>query len=108
MSIARANNGKRAFTLFEIILAVSILAIMSLAIYRFVQSNLVALRVSSEIYASDAAYDGLKEMLTAQWQALPSGSGSMTGDAVTINDLSRDEVTWTCSSGPGLRQVPPS
>jgi prepilin-type N-terminal cleavage/methylation domain-containing protein len=41
------------FTLLEITLAVAILAMMSLAIFRFVQSNLVALRASSEYCGSN-------------------------------------------------------
>lgn len=102
MSIAPANETRTAFTLLEIMLAVTILAMMSLAIYRFVQSNLVALRISAEVAASDAAYDGLRDLLIAQWQSLPSGQGAMSGDAVKVNDLSRDEVKWTCSAGPGL------
>jgi prepilin-type N-terminal cleavage/methylation domain-containing protein len=37
---------RHAFTLLEIMLAVAILGMMAVAIYRFVQSNIVALRVS--------------------------------------------------------------
>src|SRR5438067_11620755 len=37
----------RAFTLLEIMLAVIILAMMALVIYRFVQANVTAIRVSS-------------------------------------------------------------
>jgi prepilin-type N-terminal cleavage/methylation domain len=42
------RNFRRGFTLLEITFAVAILAMMSLAIYRFVQSNLNAIRASSE------------------------------------------------------------
>lgn len=83
-------------------LAVAILAGMSLAIYRFVQANLMALRVSSETTAADARYDALRDLLATQWQSLPSGAGALTGDALKVNDLSRDEITWTCGAGPGL------
>jgi prepilin-type N-terminal cleavage/methylation domain-containing protein len=99
MFIVRA---KRGFTLLEIMLAVAIMATMSLAIYRFVQSNLIALRVSSDAMATDARYDALRDLLTVQWQSLPSGSGALNGEAVKVNDLSRDQVTWTCGAGPGL------
>jgi prepilin-type N-terminal cleavage/methylation domain-containing protein len=102
MSTGQANNSRTAFTLIEIMLAVAILGIMAMAIYRFVQSSLIALRVSSEVTASDAAYDGLRDLLSEQWQRLPTGAGALPGDAVKINDLSRDEVTWTCSAGSGL------
>jgi prepilin-type N-terminal cleavage/methylation domain-containing protein len=95
-------NRRRGFTLLEIIMAVAILATMALAIYRFVQSNMVAIRLSSEAIAADARYDGLREVLAAQWQSLPSGKGALTGDAFKLNDRERDEVRWICSAGPGL------
>ena len=83
-------------------MAVAILATMALAIYRFVQANLVAIRLSSETLASEARYDGLREVLAAQWQSLPAGKGALMGDAFKLNDRERDEVRWICSAGPGL------
>jgi len=83
-------------------LAVAILAGMALAIYRFVQSNILALRISSEITASDARYDALRDLLMTQWQSLAPGSGALTGEALKVNDVSRDQITWTCGAGPGL------
>jgi prepilin-type N-terminal cleavage/methylation domain-containing protein len=102
MFIARDKLRDHAFTLLEITLAVAIMAMMSLAIYRFVQTNLIALRVSSETTATDARYDALRALLTAQWQSLPSGAGALTGEALKVSDVSRDQVTWTCGAGPGL------
>jgi prepilin-type N-terminal cleavage/methylation domain-containing protein len=90
------------FTLLEIALAVAILGLMSLAIYRFVQSNLISLRVSSEVSAADARYGGLRDLLTAQWQSLPTGVKALVGEPLKLNDRSRDEITWTCGAGPGL------
>lgn len=90
------------FTLLEIIIAVAILAMMAMSIYRFVQSNLVAIRVSSDTIAADARYDGLREVLTAQWQSLPPGKGALLGNAYKLSDRSRDEVQWICGPGPGL------
>ena len=101
MFIARANR-HRGFTLLEIIIAVAILATMAMAIYRFVQSNLVAIRVSSDAIAADARYDGLREVLMMQWQSLPSGKGALLGDTFKLNDRSRDEIRWVCGPGPGL------
>src|SRR5438270_5256906 len=95
-------NRRRGFTLLEIIMAVAILATIALAIYRFVQSNMVAIRLSSEAIVADSRYDGLREVLAAQWQSLPSGKGALTGDAFKLNDRERDEVRWICSAGPGL------
>jgi prepilin-type N-terminal cleavage/methylation domain-containing protein len=94
---------QRGFTLLEIIMAVAILATMALAIYRFVQSNLIAIRLSSETLASEARYDGLREVLAAQLQSLPSGKrGALVGDAFKLNDRERDEIRWICGAGPGL------
>ncbi|PYK89221.1 MAG: hypothetical protein DME35_09355 [Verrucomicrobia bacterium] len=95
-------NRRRGFTLLEIIMAVAILATMALAIYRFVQANLVAIRLSSGAIAADARYDGLREVLANEWQSLPSGRGALLGDAFKLNDRERDEVRWVCGAGPGL------
>jgi prepilin-type N-terminal cleavage/methylation domain-containing protein len=101
MFIAQVDR-RRGFTLLEIIIAVAILATMAMSIYRFVQSNLVAIRVSSEAISSDARYDGLRAVLTAQWQSLPAGKGALLGDTFKLDDRPRDEIRWVCSAGPGL------
>jgi hypothetical protein len=75
---------------------------MSLAIYRFMQSSLTAIRVSSEATAADAVYGGLRDLLTAQWQTLPPGKGALVGEPFKFNDRPRDEIRWTCDGGPGL------
>lgn len=90
------------FTLLEIMLAVAILSLMAVAIYRFVQSNIVALRISSEATAADARYDSLRDLLTAELQSLPAGSGALTGEPLTVNDRSQDELRWVSGSGLGL------
>jgi prepilin-type N-terminal cleavage/methylation domain-containing protein len=92
----------RGFTLLEITFAVAILAMMSLAIYRFVQSNLNAIRASSEVSATDAYYGGLRDLLIAQWQSLTPGRAAMTGESFKLSDRQRDEVQWICGNGPGL------
>jgi len=92
----------RAFTLLEIMLAVIILAMMALVIYRFVQANVTAIRVSSETEAVAARYDGLRELLTQQLQSLPPGAGALAGEPLKIEGHDRDELTWFCSAGPGV------
>ena len=64
----------RAFTLLEIMLAVIILGMMSLAIYRFVQANVTAIRVSGEADAVEARYDGLRELMTQQLEKAASST----------------------------------
>jgi len=91
-----------AFTLLEIILATAILGLMAMAIFRFVQSNLIALRISATENMETARYNGLLELLTAQWQDLPTGVGALAGDTYKFNDRPRDEIVWACGAGPGL------
>lgn len=103
MFIAPVKSGQRlGFTILEIMLAVGILGMMSIAIYRFVESNLVAVRVSAEESTTDASYDGLANLLTEQLQNLPAGQGMLAGEPFKFNDRDRDEMTWVCSSGSGL------
>ena len=92
----------RAFTLLEIMLAVAILGMMALAIYRFVGANLIAVRLSSQLNEVDARYAGLTNLLTEQLRDLPAGQGTLTGEPFKFDNRSRDEMTWICSAGPGL------
>lgn len=102
LAVGRAPQRTAAFTLLEISLAVAILAMMSISIFRFVQTNLTAMRVAGEEQIDDATYNGLIDLVTAQWQNLPSGVGALTGEPIKLNDINRDEITWTCGPGPGL------
>jgi prepilin-type N-terminal cleavage/methylation domain-containing protein len=98
-SIHRRDSG---FTLLEIMLAVAILGMMAMAIFRFVQTNLIALRYSSETAAADAQYDGLRELLTSEWQNLSPLRARMVGEPFKLNDRERDEIRWNCGAGLGL------
>ena len=90
------------FTLLEIMLAVGILGLMSLAIFRFVQANMTALRLSSDTAARDSQYDGLRDLLTSEWQSLSPMRARLIGEPFKLNDRERDVITWICSAGPGL------
>src|SRR5438874_11960014 len=102
------GGGKResirigGFTLLEVMLAVGILGLMSLAIFRFVQANMTALRLSSETAARDSQYDGLRDLLTSEWQSLSPTRARMIGEPFKLNERERDVITWICSAGPGL------
>jgi prepilin-type N-terminal cleavage/methylation domain-containing protein len=103
MFIVRADRGvRRAFTLLEITLAVAILGMMALAIFRFVSANVVAVRLSTEINEIDAGYGGLERLLTDQLRDLPPGQGTLLGEPYKFEGRSRDEMTWVCGAGPGL------
>jgi prepilin-type N-terminal cleavage/methylation domain-containing protein len=101
-SMRAASRRYHGFTLLEIMLAVAILGMMALAIFRFVQTNLTALQFSSETAATDAQYDGLRDLLTTQWQGLSPLRARMIGEPFKLNDRERDEIKWNCGAGPGL------
>jgi hypothetical protein len=86
----------------EIMLAVAILGMMSVAIFRFVQSNMIALQLSSDSDAADAQYAGLRDLLTAEWQTLDPLRANMVGEPFKLGDRERDEIKWKSSAGPGL------
>jgi len=103
MFIARVRRPlRRGFTLLEIMLAVGILGMMAMVIYRFVATNLTIMRVSSEENAAEARYSGFINLVTAQLQELPSGQGALSGEPFKFNDRPRDEISWICGTGPGL------
>ena len=92
----------RGFTLLEIMLAVGILGMMAMAIFRFVQSNMTALQFSAVTAANDAQYDGLRDLLTNEWQSLSPIRAKMIGEPFKLNDRERDEITWNSGAGPGV------
>ena len=96
------NRHHRGFTLMEIMLAVAILGMMSVAIFRFVQSNMIALQFSSDTAAADAQYDGFRDLLTAEWQSLSPLRANMIGEPFKLGDRERDEIKWRSTAGPGL------
>ncbi len=103
MFIAAVNRkGSRGFTLLEITLAVGILAMMSLVVYRFVQTNMAAMQLSASTTAKDESYGGLLNLLGAQLPNLTPGEGSLLGETFQFSDRPRDEMTWICGAGPGL------
>jgi prepilin-type N-terminal cleavage/methylation domain-containing protein len=101
-SVAGEMRNCIGFTLLEIMLAVAILGMMSMAIFRFVQSNMTAMYLSSDTAAADAQYDGLRDLLTAEWQSLSPFRAKMVGEPFKLNDRERDEIKWKTTAGPGL------
>jgi prepilin-type N-terminal cleavage/methylation domain-containing protein len=102
MSTASRRKRSFGFTLLEITLAAAILGLMSLAIYRFVQSNITMLRVSAAESVEEARYTGLLDLLTNQWQSLAPNLGALGGEPFTFNSRPRDEIVWYCGAGPGM------
>ena len=63
---------------------------------------MIAVQFSSQIAAADAQYDGLRDLLTTEWQTLSPTRARMVGEPFKLNDRERDEIRWNCGAGPGL------
>ena len=96
------RNRGGGFTLLEIVLAVAILGMIAVAIYRFVVTNVIAVSISSREIAADARYTGFVSLLTTQMADLSSDLGSVAGEPFKFSDQSQDEINWRCGAGPGL------
>ena len=101
MSTRSADN--RGFTLLEVMIATVIIAMLTFGLYRFITSNLNALRVSTELHDERQSLLGLVKFLQVQLGDLPlRRPGALTGAPFKFNNLSSDEMTWLCTAGHGL------
>jgi prepilin-type N-terminal cleavage/methylation domain-containing protein len=95
--------GRSAFTLLEVMLAVFILGLVVLSIYRFLEANLRAIQFSAQQADSERAIKAVTDVLQAQINALPSDRPNpLKGDAYTFKEMPQDEIEWLCSAGNGL------
>jgi len=92
-----------AFTLLEVVLAVTIIALMTLTIYRFIELNLAAIRFSTQKSNDAAAMRALMAVIETQLNDLPRAyPGSLLGEAHKFNNQEADEMQWICGAGNGL------
>ncbi|MCX6968420.1 MAG: hypothetical protein NTZ46_11715 [Verrucomicrobia bacterium] len=99
-----SKNAKiSAFTLLEVMLAVCVLALVGVSLYRFVETTLTAVRVSTEKERERALETAFIAYLRGQMLALPSArSGAITGEPHRFNEISSDELRWIARPGSGL------
>ena len=84
-------------------LAVAILVAITFSIYRFVESTLVSVRISTEAVNETALLESVTGYLRHQLQALPIGRpGAIFGEAHRFNGVSQDELGWVATAGSGL------
>lgn len=98
------SRGKRsAFTLLEVILAVALVAMVTLTIYRFLEGNLRAIRVFTEMGERDRTLEALVEVLKDHLMSLPpKGKSSLLGEPHKFGTYSSDEMQWVCGPGNAL------
>ena len=79
------------------------MALISVTIYRFIESNLRAIQITTQQSSEAAAMQGLLASLQAQFYDLPTGRpGVLLGDAHRFGDKDADELQWICTAGNGM------
>lgn len=97
------HTKRSAFTLLEVMLAVCVIAMVGVSIYRFVETTLTAVRVSTASDRDRALVTSFFDYLRGQMLALPSArAGAITGEPHRFSDISSDELRWISRPGSGL------
>jgi prepilin-type N-terminal cleavage/methylation domain-containing protein len=95
--------GRRAFTLLEVMLAVAIIGLVAVSMFRFVNVNLQAIRISTERGTRQEAVRGLTALVQSQLNSLaPLLQGALLGHQYTFQNVPSDELQWKCEAGNGL------
>lgn len=95
---------REAFTLLEMMLAVFIISLVMLSVFRFLELNLQAIRLGTEHGADERSIRALVDVLQAEMNALPivSSQNVLHGEAYKFNEIPQDEMEWQCMAGNGL------
>jgi type II secretory pathway component PulJ len=84
-------------------LAVLIMALVAFAIYRFVESSLNSIKVSTEDTRDKAALQALVAVLDEEFCSLPAGqANALLGEAHQFTGKDSDQVEWLTQAGNGL------
>ena len=96
-------KSRNAFTLLEVMLAVAIISLVALSIFRFVDSTLRVVAAMSTGGDDLEQLESLCRMLQFQLNSLPSTQqGAISGQPHMFNGTPADEMRWLCSAGNGL------
>ena len=102
MSI-RGSSNRRGFTLFEVMIGVLVIALITISIYRFVASTLLAIRVTTAANDDRHSLVALVKAVEAELQDLPPKmNGVIQGTPHKFDNLQADELQWYCKGGNGL------
>ena len=103
MSIRATPEFRWAFTLLEVMIATMIVAMVALTCFRFLTTNLRAMRISSDLDSEREALQSVVRLLEYQLDHLPPRDpAALIGQSLKFQGLSNDEITWQCGAGHGV------
>lgn len=103
MSIRAIPKPRWAFTLLEVMIATMIVAMIAMTCFRFLSSNLTAIRISSGLDDEREALQSVIRLLQSQLNDLPPrDAAALLGQPFKFQNISNDEITWRCGPGQGL------
>ena len=98
-----SKDKRNGFTLLEVILAVCLLALVGVSMYRFVETTLTAARVARASERDRALVTAIVQYLRTQMLAIPAvRAGAISGEPHRFNNVPSDELRWIARPGSGL------
>ncbi len=99
----RKRARQSGFTLLEVLLAVAIMGLTTLGIFRFVQSTVRATADSVRDTEEQLAVDRLVALVQEEFYDLPArGQTNIQGESLKLNGADFDSIEWRSRGGPGL------
>ncbi len=99
----RASRRRSGFTLVEIMVAVAILALTGIAIFRFVQGTLKALTTSQADTEHQLEVERLVDLVQEGLYGLaPRGTATLLGENLKTGNRNLDTMEWRSRGGAGL------
>lgn len=84
-------------------LAVAVMAVVVLAIYRFVETSLQSIKISTDDTTQKGAVQALVAVLQEEFCALPpTQPNALLGEAHQFNGKASDQVEWLTQAGNGM------
>lgn len=103
MCIRGKDKVRAAFTLLEVIIATMVIALLTMSLYRFINTTLQAIEVTTQLTEDRQSLVAVTSLLGAQLNELPPRtSGVLLGKQLKIKGVSTDELTWLCREGQGV------
>jgi prepilin-type N-terminal cleavage/methylation domain-containing protein len=100
---AKFTSRRSAFTLLEVLLAVMILGMTAVGIFKFVQANLQAIRFSVLDTNEQVSVDRFVALLQEEMYSIPvRGQATLLGEALKTGGQDFDTMEWRSRGGPGL------